>query len=569
MSKNKKVKGTKIIVDSLKDEKVEYIFGIPGGSIIPLYDEYYDSDIKHILMRHEQAAAHAADGYARATGKTGVCTTTSGPGATNLVTGIATAYMDSVPLVALTGQVETISIGNDAFQEADITGITLSITKHNYLVKDVDELQRIIKEAFYIASTGRPGPVLIDLPKDVQTGETEYDPNITVNLRGYKPTYKGHPVQIKKAADMILNAERAIIIAGGGVTISGANKELINLSELLNIPVATTIMGKGTFPEDHPLSLGILGMHGTTYANYSVSDSDLILAIGTRFSDRVTGDASRFAPDAKIIHIDIDPAEIGKNVRVDLPIVGDSKNILNSLLSILKTKISNENKGRYKKWIEKVSTWKMEHPLHFNEKTDTLKPQYVIKRLYEITKGNAIIVTEVGQHQMWTAQYYLCKNPRQFISSGGLGTMGYGFPASIGVKIALPNSLVFDVAGDGSFQMNCQELATAVQNNIDVKVAIINNGYLGMVRQWQELFYNRRYSNTRLGYLPDFVKFAESYNAKGIRVTKKSEVDDAIQEAIRYDGPVLIDFRVEEEENVFPMVPAGKTLTNIIEVDKR
>lgn len=567
MPKKERMKGTKIVVESLMDEGVEYIFGIPGGSIIPLYDEYYDSDIKHILMRHEQAAAHAADGYARATGRTGVCTATSGPGATNLVTGIATAYMDSVPMVALTGQVPTTSIGNDAFQEADITGITLSITKHNYLVKDVNELQRIIKEAFYIASTGRPGPVLIDLPKDVQTGDAEYNPETTVNLRGYKPTYKGHPAQIKKAADMIIAAERPVIIAGGGVTISGANKDLINLAELLNIPVATTIMGKGTFPEDHLLSLGILGMHGTKYANYSVSGSDLIIAIGTRFSDRVTGDVSRFAPDAKIIHIDIDPAEIGKNVRVDLPIVGDSKNILNSLVSVLKTNISKETK--YKNWLDKVTTWKKEYPLYFDKKADTLKPQYVIKKLYEATNGDAIMVTEVGQHQMWTAQYYLCKTPRQFISSGGLGTMGYGFPASLGVKMGLPDRLVFDVAGDGSFQMNCQELATAVQNNIDVKVAIINNGYLGMVRQWQELFYNRRYSNTRLGYLPDFVKFAESYNAKGIRVTKKSEVEDAIKEAVKCDGPVLIDFRVEEEENVFPMVPAGASLTNILEVDKR
>jgi len=567
MSKKEKMKGTKIIVESLMDEGVEYIFGIPGGSIIPLYDEYYDSDIKHILMRHEQAAAHAADGYARATGRTGVCTATSGPGATNLVTGIATAYMDSVPMVALTGQVPTTSIGNDAFQEADITGITLSITKHNYLVKDVNELQRIIKEAFYIASTGRPGPVLIDLPKDVQTGDAEYNPETTVNLRGYKPTYKGHPAQIKKAADMIIAAERPVIIAGGGVTISGANKDLINLAELLNIPVATTIMGKGTFPEDHLLSLGILGMHGTKYANYSVTGSDLIIAIGTRFSDRVTGDVNRFAPDAKIIHIDIDPAEIGKNVRVDLPIVGDSKNILNSLVNVLKDRISNGT--RYKNWLDKVNTWKKEYLLYFDEKADTLKPQYVIKKLYEVTKGDAIMVTEVGQHQMWTAQYYLCRNPRQFISSGGLGTMGYGFPASLGVKIGLPDRLVFDVSGDGSFQMNCQELATAVQNNIDVKVAIINNGYLGMVRQWQELFYNRRYSNTRLGYLPDFVKFAESYNAKGIRVTKKSEVEDAIKEAIKYDGPVLIDFRVEEEENVFPMVPAGEPLTNILGVDKK
>ena len=553
--------GTAIILESLMEEGVEVVFGIPGGVLIPLYDEFYDSKIRHILMRHEQAAAHAADGYARASGRVGVCIATSGPGATNLVTGLGTAYMDSIPVVALTGQVPTTLIGNDAFQEANITGITFSVTKHNYLVTDVKELQNTIREAFYIASTGRPGPVLVDLPKDVQTAETDYKKDIKINLPGYKPTYGGHPKQIKRAADLIISAERPVIIAGGGTIISGADEELRELAELVMIPVTTTLMGKGAFPEDHPLSLGMLGMHGTRYANYSVMNSDLVIAVGVRFSDRVTGKIESFAADAKIIHIDIDPAEIGKNVRVDLPIVGDAKNILSSIINTIKIQIKKE---KTKDWLAKVKRWREEYPLSFEESGETVKPQYIIKELYEATKGEAIIVTEVGQNQMWAAQYYLCNRPRRFISSGGLGTMGYGFPAAIGAKVAKPDEMVFDISGDGSFQMNCQELATAVQNDIPVKVAVLNNGYLGMVRQWQELFYNRRYSGTKLGYLPDLVKFAEAYGAFGTRVTRKSEVRSAIEEAIETDKPAIIDFRIEEEENVFPMVPAGAPLDEII-----
>ncbi|MGZ8880066.1 MAG: biosynthetic-type acetolactate synthase large subunit [Halobacteriota archaeon] len=547
--------GAKAVIKSLEYEHVDTIFGIPGGVIIPIYDELYQQDaITHYLVRHEQAAAHAADGYARATGKVGVCMATSGPGATNLVTGIATAYMDSVPLVAVTGQVTTDLIGYDAFQEADITGITQPITKHNYLIRDASEIPQTIKEAFHIASTGRPGPVLVDVPKDVQTTTVPFDYPKKVHLPGYQPTYDGHPGQIKRAAKAISEAHRPVIYVGGGAKISGASEEVRALAEAILAPVTMTLMGMGVLPAEHPLSLGMLGMHGTRYANYAVTESDLIIAIGARFDDRVTGKIASFAPNAKIIHIDIDPAEIGKNVRVDIPIVGDVKRVLQKLMPMLQ-------QTRTKEWMEKVHTWKREYPLEFEE--TGLKPQYVVREISRLCP-DAIVCTEVGQHQMWAAQYFSHRHPRNFISSGGLGTMGYGFPASIGAKIGRPDETVFDLAGDGSFTMNCQELATAVAYDVQVKVAIFNNGYLGMVRQWQELFYDRRYSATKLSEI-NFVKLADAFGAHGIRVDSPSEVAPAIKEALSVPKPVIIDFRVEPEECVFPMVPAGAALNEILD----
>lgn len=547
--------GAKATIKSLEYENVAAIFGIPGGVIIPIYDELYQQDaITHYLVRHEQAAAHAADGYARATGKVGVCMATSGPGATNLVTGIATAYMDSVPLVAITGQVTTDLIGNDAFQEANITGITLPITKHSYLIRDVSEIPRTIKEAFHIASTGRPGPVLIDIPKDAQTTTARYEYPKKVHLPGYQPTYEGHPGQIKRAAKAIIDAHRPVIYVGGGVRISGATEEVRALAEAVVAPVTMTLMGVGVMPADHPLSLGMLGMHGTRYANYAVTESDLIIAIGARFDDRVTGKVASFAPNAKIIHIDIDPAEIGKNVRVDIPIVGDVKRVLQKLIPLVK-------QAQTKEWIEKVETWKREYPLEFE--ANGLKPQYVVREISRLCP-DAIVCTEVGQHQMWAAQYFSHRHPRNFISSGGLGTMGYGFPASIGAKIGRPEETVFDLAGDGSFTMNCQELATAVAYDVQVKVAIFDNGYLGMVRQWQELFYDRRYSQTKLSEI-NYVKLADSFGAYGIRVDSPNEVAPAIKEALKEPKPVLIDFRIEPEECVWPMVPAGAALNEVMD----
>ncbi|MCZ7363025.1 MAG: acetolactate synthase large subunit [Candidatus Methanoperedens sp.] len=555
-----KISGAKAIIESLHKENVDVIFGYPGGAVLPLYDELYDADIRHILVRHEQAAAHAADGYARATGKVGVCVATSGPGATNLVTGIATAYMDSVPIVAITGQVPRSLIGYDAFQEANITGITLPITKHNYLVQDTKDIPRIFKEAFYIARTGRPGPVLIDVPKDVQIELIEFDYPAEVKLRGYKPTFTGNEQQVKKAASLILKAEKPVFYVGGGIIISNATDELRSLAEGIMAPITTTLMGMGAFPSAHPLSLGMLGMHGTRYANYAIQESDLIIAAGVRFDDRVTGKISAFAPNAKIIHIDIDPAEIGKNVRVDVPIVGDAKNILKSLLKYVKTE-----QARTEAWNQKVAAWKKEYPLTY-KKDDILRPQFVVEQISEVCP-DAIIVTEVGQNQMWAAQYFNFKNPRTFISSGGLGTMGYGFPASMGVKVGKPESMVIDIAGDGSFQMNSQELATVVQEDIPVIVAILNNCFLGMVRQWQELFFNRRFSATCLEGSVDFVKLAEAYGALGLRATKKNDVRDVIKEAVSSGRPTVIDFLVEREENVSPMVPAGAAINEILDLE--
>ncbi len=548
------------IVKALEMEGVEHIFGIPGGAIIEVYDALYDSEINHILTRHEQAAVHAADGYARATGKVGVAFATSGPGATNTVTGIATAYMDSSPVVVMTGQVPRSLIGNDAFQEADITGITMPITKHNYLVTDEKALLRIIKEAFHIAQTGRPGPVLIDLPKDVTIADIEFDYPEKVELPGYKPKYSGHPRQIKRAAELIMKSERPIILAGGGVRLSNASEELLKLAETIPAFVVTSLMGKGAIPETHPLCLGFVGMHGAKYANYAVQEADLIIAVGVRFSDRTTGKLSSFAPNAKIIHIDIDPAEIGKNVDVDVPIVGDAKLVLRELIKYVQYK-------KRKEWEDKINEWRRKYPLKY-KRDGKLKPQFVIEKLYEIAP-DAIVTTEVGQNQMWAAQYFKVKHPRQFITSGGLGTMGFGFPAAIGAKVAHPDKLVVDIAGDGSFLMNIQELATCVDYGIDVKVVILNNMFLGMVRQWQELFYDERYSQTCLRCKEmSFEKIAEGFGAVGMTVEKESEVEDALKEAMEIDAPVVIDFRVDRLENVYPMVPAGAALNEIIDEEE-
>jgi len=553
-----KMNGAKILIEALKKEGVEVIFGYPGGQVLPIFDALYDADIRFILTRHEQGAAHAADGYSRATGKVGVCLATSGPGATNLTTGIANAYMDSIPMIAITGQVKSSLIGNDAFQEADITGITRPITKHNYLVKDIKDLAKTIREAFYIASSGRPGPVLIDIPSDIQQQETDFIWPEEIEIRSYKPTSFGHPGQIKKAAKLIASAKKPLIYAGGGVITSEAYHELRKLTEKLNAPITWTLMGIGCFPATHKLSLGMLGMHGTAYANHAIMEADLILAVGARFDDRVTGRLDKFAPYAKIIHIDIDPTSISKNVKVDIPIVGDAKNILGQLIEDI------NNLPDTSEWLKTIESWKKKYPLKYQDRKDIIKPQYVVEQIYEATKGNAIITTEVGQNQMWAAQWYKYDYPRTFISSGGLGTMGFGFPAAMGTKVGKPEAIVFDIAGDGSIQMNIQELATCVYNKINVKVAILNNGYLGMVRQWQELFYKKRYSYTTLTS-PDFVKLAESYGAIGIRVTKKEDVRKAIEKAISIGNVVFIDFKVEGEENVFPMVPAGEALNRMIE----
>ena len=553
------ISGAKALIECLGREGVDTIFGYPGGVLLPLYDELYDSDIRHILVRHEQCAAHAADGYARATGRVGVCLATSGPGATNLVTGIANAYMDSVPVVAVTGQVPTPMIGNDAFQEADITGITLPITKHNYLLRDVNDLPRVVKEAFYIASTGRPGPVLIDLPKDISTDEIKFKYPDSVNLRGYNPEIVVDTDAVKLAAATILESERPIIYAGGGVIIANAAQELLKLAETVMAPVTTTLLGIGAFPESHPLSLGMLGMHGTKYANYAVQESDLLIAIGARFDDRVTGKVDAFAPHAKVIHIDIDPAEIRKNVRVDIPIIGDSRAVLRSLTSHLQ-----EMRKKSQAWLAKIAKWKQEYPLSYIESDEVIKPQQVVKAIHS-TSPDAIIVTEVGQNQMWAAQYFQFENPRTFITSGGLGTMGYGFPAAMGAKVGCPDKTVIDIAGDGSFQMTSQELATVVTNDIAVVVAILNNGNLGMVRQWQELFFDERYSYTNIAGSVDFVKLAEAYGAIGLREESPSGVVSTMSEALREDRAVVIDFVVDPMENVFPMVPAGAAINEILD----
>src|SRR4030043_1140849 len=562
-----KINGAQMLIKCLKDEGVEVIFGFPGGKIIPIYDAIFDSDINHILVRHEQGAAHAADGYARATGKTGVCVATSGPGATNLITGIACAYMDSIPMVAITGQAETNLIGTDSFQEADITGITAPITKHNYLIKDVKELPTVVKEAFYIASTGRPGPVLIDIPVDVSKKLIEENVRVELKLEGYKPTYKGNPKQIIQAAKRNFDSKKPVIFAGGGIIISGANLELTDFARYAKIPVITSLLGKGGFPDEDSLSLRMAGMHGTKYANLALMDADLIIAIGVRFDDRVTGKLSEFAKNADIIHADIDPAEIGKNVKTDIPIVGDAKTVLQDLKIRYKELIDKKGFPDRESWLKTIQQLKKDFPLKYDKNSKGIKPMYVIEKIYEITKGDAIICTEVGQHQMWTAQFYKFSQPRTFITSGGLGTMGYGLPASIGAKVGRPDKTVIDIAGDGSIQMVSQEFATAVFNRIPVKIMILNNGYLGMVRQWQEFFYNKRYSHTAIENSVDFVKLIEAFGGVGFRVTEKSQVEETIKKALSIDNVVVVDFWIDREENVYPMVPAGSPINQMLEFE--
>lgn len=562
-----KIKGAAVFVESLRCEGVQHVFGYPGGAVLDIFDMLYGiEDIQFILVRHEQGAVHAADGYARATGKVGVCLVTSGPGATNTVTGIATACMDSIPIVIFSGQVSTQLIGNDAFQEADTVGITRPCTKHNFLVKDVADLPRIIKEAFYIARTGRCGPVLVDLPKDVMNALTSFKYPDQVCMQGYNPTYKGHPGQIKRIIDRLLKSRRPVIYAGGGVILSNAARELTALARQTHIPVTTTLMGLGAFPSSEELWLGMLGMHGTYAANMAVTETDCLIAIGARFDDRVTGKIEEFAPKAEIIHIDIDPTSISKNVKVDIPVVGDCRIVLEDILVLLKDKGREveELHAQLKPWGAQIQTWKRDKPLRYHHSKTVIKPQYVIETIDKLTPEDAIIATEVGQNQMWTAQFYQFKRPRLLLTSGGLGTMGYGFPAAIGAQVAFPKRTVIDIAGDGSIQMNIQELATAVQYKLNVKVMILNNGYLGMVRQWQSLFYKKRYSHTSLAVGPDFVKLAQAYGAQGIRVERPSDVEEAISQALKIKGPVFVDFRVDPEEDVYPMVPAGAPIKNML-----
>lgn len=569
-----KLSGAQIFFECLKQEGVEVIFGFPGGAVIDIYHEMPKHDIRHILVRHEQGAAHMADGYARATGRVGVCLVTSGPGATNTVTGIATAYMDSVPMVVFTGQVPTALIGNDAFQEVDIVGITRPCTKHNYLVKDVNDLARVIKEAFYLARTGRPGPVLVDLPKDVIQAVTEFRYPKKVNLPGYRPTVDPHMGQVTRAWNLLKSAKRPVIYAGGGVISAEAGGELTRIAEVLQAPVTTTLMGLGSFPavvrdasgerKPHPLWLGMLGMHGTFRANMAVQDADVLFAVGARFDDRVTGKISGFAPNAKIIHIDVDPTSISKNVSVHVPIVGDCKKALQKLLELAESDgIPNVGELRMP-WLEQIGKWRETYPLVYKQEGEEIKPQYVVETIFNLCGEDTIITTEVGQNQMWTAQYYHFSRPRSLLTSGGLGTMGYGLPAALGAQAAFPDRLVIDIAGDGSIQMNIQELMTAVCYNFPIKVAILNNRFLGMVRQWQELFYERNYCATCLDESPDFVKLAEAYGAVGLRAVKQSEVEPVLREAFSVPRPVLIDFVVNPEEGVYPMVPAGKDISEML-----
>jgi len=553
-----KITGSRALLECLKREGVDTIFGYPGGAVIPIYDMIYQfPDIQHILVRHEQGAGHMAEGYALATGKVGVCLATSGPGATNLVTPIADAMMDSVPLVAITGQVKTSSIGTDAFQEADITGITMPITKHNWLVKDVTKLPEIIAEAFHIARSGRPGPVLIDIPVDISRAEFEYTPIEEVNIPTFKPTTKGHSRQIQRAAELIAEAQRPVLYVGGGAIYSGAYEVIKDLAERTNTPVTTTLKGLGAFPETHPLSLGMLGMHGTAYANYAISECDLLIAVGARFDDRVTGKADEWVPTAKIIHIDVDPAEIGKVLAADVPIVGDVKAVLVELLKLVEPALHPE-------WNARVTQWKTDFPLHY-PMDGILHGQQVIEQIGAITDHEAIVVTDVGQHQMWAAQFYKCLRPRQFITSGGLGTMGFGLPAAIGAQFGAPDKPVFCVSGDGSIQMCIQELMVATIYKLPIKICILNNQYLGMVRQWQELFWESHYSNVDLEASPDFVKLAEAYGAHAIRCSSPSGVEAALAEAMAItDRPTVLDFRIAKEENVYPMIKSGGTIRDMV-----
>jgi acetolactate synthase-1/2/3 large subunit len=558
-----KLTGSQILMEVLKTEKVNTIFGYPGGAVIDIYDELAKTDILHVLVRHEQGAVHAADGYARASGKVGVCLVTSGPGATNTVTGIASAYMDSIPLVVITGQVPTSLIGNDAFQEVDIVGITRPCTKHNYLVNDTRDLQKALKEAFYLARSGRPGPVLVDLPKDVANRSAEYVAQEDVNLKSYNPNYEPNMKQLHKVVDLIEHARKPVIFAGGGIVLSKASDELTKFARKTQIPVTTSLMGLGAFPGSDPLWLGMIGMHGTYRANMSTGACDLLISIGVRFDDRVTGKTENFAAQAKIVHIDIDPTSIRKNIPVTIPIVGDCKIALGHLNRLIEKVELDDIKQRRQPWLNQIAEWKSTKPLAYEQKNN-IKPQFVIEKLHQLTEGQAIITTEVGQNQMWAAQYYHFDRPGHFITSGGLGCMGFGLPAAIGAQVACPDKLVVDVAGDGSIQMTIQELATAVQYCLPIKVVLLNNGYLGMVRQWQDLFYKKRYACTALDHAPDFVKLAEAYGAVGLRATKPEEVEPVLTEGLAAPNPVIMDFVVEREENVYPMVPAGAPITEML-----
>ena len=562
-----KIKGSQAIIKCLQEEGVELIFGYPGGAVIELYDELCKSSIRHILVRHEQGAVHAADGFSRSTGKVGVALLTSGPGATNGVTAIATAYCDSIPLVVLTGQVPRALIGNDAFQEVDIVGITRPCTKHNYLVNDPEDLVPVLREAFYLAASGRPGPVLVDLPKDIIGSMINFPARTPIKMQTYQPNVNPHPNQVEKACQACLKAKKPVLYVGGGVILSGGNEELTNLARRLNIPVTMTLMGLGGFPGTDPLSLGMLGMHGSYAANMAVAKSDLLIAVGSRFDDRVTGRLDAFAPQAKIIHIDIDPSSISKNVEVDIPIVADCRlalQAMNAWLDKAGGYNAREVVDLHQPWVDQVKEWDTKHPLAYMDAGEIIKPQYVIEKLHQLTGGNAIITTEVGQNQMWAAQFYKFNFPRRLLTSGGLGTMGYGLPAAIGAQMAFPDATVIDIAGDGSIQMNIQELATARECGAPVKIAILNNNYLGMVRQWQELFYNRHYASTVMEFTPDFVALAQAYGAVGLRAKTKAEVEPVIKEALATKNVVIMDFSIHREEGVFPMVPAGKATTEML-----
>ncbi len=558
-----KLTGAQIMMKVLKEEGVDTIFGYPGGVVIDIYDELDKTDIRHVLVRQEACAVHAADGYARAGGRVGVCLVTSGPGATNTVTGIASAYMDSIPVVIFTGQVPTHLIGNDAFQEVDTVGITRPITKHNYLVKRTEDLARIIKEAFFLASSGRPGPVLVDIPKNVSVNVIDYKAPKKVKLESYKPTYSPNVKQLQRVVKMIKDAKKPVIFAGGGVILSQAAKELTQLARKNQIPLTASLMGLGGFPGTDPLWLGMVGMHGTYRANMAIGECDLLIGIGVRFDDRVTGRTDAFAPNAKIVHIDIDPTSIRKNIPVTVPVVGDCKITLGQINKLIDKEDLGDLKKKRKKWFDQISHWKSTKPLAYEQK-DVIKPQYVVEKLYQLTKGNAIITTEVGQNQMWAAQYYHYDKPNHFITSGGLGCMGFGLPAAIGAQLACPDKLVVDIAGDGSIQMNIQEMSTAAQYGLPVKVVILNNGYLGMVRQWQQLFFDKRYASTSLEHAPDFVKLAEAYGAVGLRATKPEEVEPMLKKGLASKKAVIMDFVVEKEECVYPMIPAGAAATEML-----